>query len=96
MTNAMLAQKQSKKSVHEPEKLADEMAEKVVELLGRAPGVGKIRKSHILSAIIGVAGLALFIVGVEKIFADLPGLASALLGLALMALGGVLFQNLSR
>lgn len=83
-------------TIKEPEKLADEMAQRVVELLGKAPGVGRIRRSYILSAILGAVGLALFIVGVEKIFTDLPGVTSVLLGLGLMALAGVLFQNLPK
>lgn len=70
------------------------MAEKMVDLIGKTPGIGKIRSSHILSAMVGAAGLALFLVGVEKVFQDLPGIISIILGLIFMALGGVLLQKL--
>lgn len=78
------------------EELADEMAEKVIEILGKTPLLGRIRRSHILSAVLAAAGFALFIVGVEKIFADLSGPLSVILGLGLMALAGALFQTLAK
>lgn len=78
----------------DPEQLADEMAERVVEILGNAPLVGRVRKSHLLSAIVGAAGVALFIVGVEKVFDNLPGVISIFLGLLFMSVAGVLFNKL--
>lgn len=80
----------------EPEKFADEVADKVVEMLGKAPGVGRIRRSHILSAFIGGTGVALVIIGIEKVFADLPGTTSVALGLLFMALSGALLGKLSQ
>lgn len=88
------AKEKARSPLKEPENLADETAEKIVELLGKTPGIGGIRKSHILSGMVGAAGVALFIVGVEKIFVDLPGITSLILGLSLMFLAGFLFKNI--
>lgn len=78
----------------EPEKLADEVATKVIEVMGKPKPIQKLRNSQIFTAIIGAAGLALFLVGVEKVFAFLSGWHSILLGISLMAFSGVLFTKL--
>ena len=79
-----------------PEKLADETAEKVVELLGKSPPVRRIRNSQLLSLLLGAAGFSLFTIGVGKLFADLNGWASLVIGLVMMAITGALLKNLER
>lgn len=78
----------------EPEKLADEITERIIDTIGRPAPVQKIRNSQVLSAIIGAAGLALFLVGVEKVFSFLSGSVSILFGIVLMAVSGVLLTKL--
>lgn len=78
----------------EPERVADEVAQRVEDLLGRTAPVRKIRNSQILSGIVAAAGLALFLVGVEKVFINLPGPTSILLGLGFMTLSGALLKKL--
>ena len=57
-----------KEIITEPEKVADQVAEKVIEVLGKPKPVQKIRNSQFATAILGASGLALFLVGVEKVF----------------------------
>lgn len=77
----------------EPEKVTDEIAHKVVDLLGKTKPVQKIRSSQVLSAMVGVAGLALFLAGVEKVFAALSGWFSIIVGLLLLAISGALLRK---
>lgn len=76
------------------EKIEDRVAERVIEALGKTYIIRRLRSSHILSGLIGIIGLALLLAGVEKIFANLSGLASVILGLLLLTLSGVLFHTL--
>lgn len=85
---------QIKRVYTEPEKIADEVAERVIGIIGKPKPIQKIRNSQIVSAIVGTAGLALFLVGVEKVFVFLSGWHSILLGITLMAFSGVLFTKL--
>ena len=80
----------------EPEKLVDDVAEKVVELLGKNPPIRRIRNSQILSALIGAIGFALFIDGIVKLFANITGWTSLIVGSVLMAITGLLLRNLYR
>jgi len=82
--------------VVDPEKLADVTAEKVVELLGKSPPVRRVRNSQLLSLLLGAAGFSLFAMGVGKLFADLNGWASLVIGLMMMAITGALLKNLER
>ena len=77
----------------EPEKVTDEIAQRVVDLLGKTKPVQKIRSSQVLSAMLGVAGLALFLAGVEKVFAALSGWFSIIVGLLLLAISGALLRK---
>lgn len=77
------------------EMYADDIAQQVADLMGKAPPVRRIRNSQLTSAILGAAGLALFLVGVEKVFATVPGWLSILLGMLFMSVAGVLFRKLS-
>ena len=79
-----------------PEKLVDEVAQKVVELLGKHPPIRRIRNSQILSALIGAIGFALFIDGIVKLFANFSGWTSLIVGFLLMAVTGLLLRNLYR
>lgn len=81
--------------------LSEETADKLFSLLERAQRtrpVSHIRNSQIASALVGTIGLALFIVGVENAAADIPVLSNAygsiLVGLALLALTGLLLRTL--
>jgi len=80
----------------EPEKLVDDVAEKVVELLGKNPPVRRIRKSQILSALVGAIGFALFMDGITKLFVNIAGWTSLIIGSVLMAITGLLLRNLYR
>lgn len=80
----------------EQEKLADQTAEKVVELLGLTSPVRQIRKSQVLSLILGAAGFALFSVGIGKLFENLSGWLLLVIGFLMMATTGALLKNLSR
>mgnify|MGYP001560940870 CR=1 FL=1 len=79
-----------------PEKLVDEIAEKVVEFLGKNKPIRRIRNSQILSALIGAVGFALFIDGIVKLFANFSGWVSLAVGFVLMAVTGLLLRNLYR
>ena len=89
-------EEQIKTTKVDPEKLADETAVKVVKLLGKSPPVRRIRNSQLLSLLLGAAGFSLFTTGLGKLFVDLNGWASAVIGLVLMAITGALLKNLSR
>lgn len=78
----------------EPEKIADALADRLQEMSAKTPGIRKIRNSHILTGIVGATGLALFLVGVEKVFINLPGPQSILLGLAFLTISGALLKKL--
>lgn len=78
----------------EPEKLADEIAERIMQDIGRPKPIQKLRNSQFLTAILGASGLALFLVGVEKIFYFLSGWQSVGLGILLLTLTGALFVKL--
>lgn len=78
----------------EPDKVVDEVANRVIESLGKKTSVQRIRSSQILSGFIGAIGLALFIVGIEKVFNFLPGFFSILLGLIFLAISGALLKKL--
>jgi len=77
------------------EELADRIAERLIDVLGKPKAIQKIRNSHIVSALIGAVGLALFFSGVEKVFGILSGGASVVVGLILLALSGALFSKLN-
>lgn len=78
----------------EPEKLADEVAERVVDMIGKPKPIQKLRQSQFISSMLGAAGLALFLVGVEKVFNALSGWFSIVMGLIFLAISGALFQKL--
>jgi hypothetical protein len=78
----------------DPDKMVDEIADRVVEAIGKPRPVQVIRNSQIISAIFGAAGLALFLVGVEKVFAALSGWTSILIGVVLLAISGALLAKL--
>ena len=78
----------------DPEKIADDVAFKVVEMLGKRRFVKHIRHSQFISSTLAAAGLALFLVGVEKVFVQLSGWFSILLGLIFLAISGALFKKL--
>lgn len=80
----------------EPEKFIDKVAEKVVELLGKNPPIGRIRSSQLLSALIGAIGFSLFIDGIGKLFVNFSGWTLLILGFVLMVVTGLLIQNLNR
>lgn len=74
--------------------IADEVTNKVLGLLEKQQPVQKIRNSQFMSAILAAGGLALFLVGVEKVFVNLSGWTSIGLGLVLLAISGTLFTKL--
>ncbi len=80
---------------HAP-KFVDETTEKVSDFISNTRPVRAIRKSHVLSAILGAAGFALFIDGILKLFAAFPSWTSLLLGFLMMSATGLLIKNLGR
>jgi hypothetical protein len=80
----------------EEKEIIDQTTEKVVEILGNNQHVKTLRKSQVLSAVIGAIGFALFIDGVGKLVLNLPAGVSLFVGLILMLATGLLIQNLSR
>lgn len=90
----MLNDLRIKKAYTEPEIVADEMTEKLEKFLASTRPTQKIRNSQILTALMGAIGLALFIIGVEKVFSFLPGGFSILVGLLLLAVSGALLKKL--
>ena len=80
---------------HAP-KFVDDAAERVEKLIANSTPVRTIRKSQVLSAILGAIGFALFIDGILKLFVTFPAWASLLLGLLMMAATGLLIKNLER
>ena len=52
------------------DELVDKIAEQVVALVGNNFPVKRVRKSQLLSALLGAVGFALFISGVEGMFGD--------------------------
>ena len=76
--------------------LIDETADKVVAMLGNHRPIRIIRRSQILSAVLGAIGFALFIDGIIKLFADWPAAISLLAGLILLLVTGLLIKNLNR
>lgn len=83
-----------KRVFDEPDIVADEVANRVIETLGKKSSIQRIRNSQILSGFVGAIGLALFIVGVEKIFNFLPGFFSILFGLIFLAISGAMLKKL--
>lgn len=90
----MTEEKETPKIKHEV--IADKVADRVIENLGKTSPIQKIRNSQIISAIIGATGLALFLVGVEKVFAVLSGWTSIIIGLVLLAISGTLLTKLGK
>ena len=86
----------SKSHLHKllvPEELVDAIAKKVtVSIQGTLP-VRKIRKSQVLTILLGIVGFSIFTLGIGKLFADTPTLELLLLGVILMVIGGVSLQN---
>jgi hypothetical protein len=80
----------------ENNELVDRVANRVTGLMGANPPVRRLRKSQVLSAIVGAVGFALFIDGVLKLAIDIPTWTSLTVGLALMAATGTLLHNLNR
>jgi len=80
----------------ESNEFADRLTERFVNVVEKSRPVRKIQSSHVLSGIIGAVGLALFLVGVEKVFDFLSGWQSVLLGIILLAVSGALFSKLTK
>ena len=80
----------------EPEKLVDEIAERVVELLGKAKPIKRIRSSQLISALLGAVGFALFTLGLDKLFEQYSPWTLIISGFILMLASGLLLRNLWR
>ena len=80
----------------EQKELVDHITDKVVKIVGENQPVKRVRKSQILSALIGAIGFALFVDGIIKLSTDIPSWLSIILGFALMAVTGLLIHNLNR
>ena len=78
------------------DELIDKIANKVVTLVGNNLPIKRVRKSQLLSALVGVVGFALFVSGIEDMFASFPDWALVSVGFIFMTLTGLLLQNLNR
>ena len=78
------------------DELVDKIANKLLVLVGNNFPVKRVRKSQLLSALIGAVGFALFVSGIEDMFSSFPDWALVSMGFILMTLTGLLLQNLNR
>lgn len=78
------------------DELIDKIANRIVVLVGNNLTIKRVRKSQLLSALVGAVGFALFVSGIEDMFASFPDWALVSMGLILMTLTGLLLQNLNR
>lgn len=78
------------------DQLIDRIASRVVKLIGENAPVKQIRRSQILTALLGAVGFALFINGVDKLVEGLSLWLLIILGLVMMAITGLLLSNLNR
>jgi len=90
------AEQKIKRVYTDPDRLADELAERMEASLGKRKPIQRIRNSHFLSGFVGVSGLALLILGVEKVFGFLSGPALIIIGLSFLAASGALLKQLNR
>ncbi len=78
------------------DELIDKIANRVVNLVGNNLPIKRVRKSQLLSALVGAVGFALFVSGIEDMFSSFPDWALVSMGFILMTLTGLLLQNLNR
>lgn len=83
-----------KRVYEEPDKVADEVATKVVDILGKPQPIQKIRNSQILTGLLGAVGLALFLVGLEQVLSPISGWAAVIAGFLILIITGVIFKKL--
>lgn len=89
------AKEEIKKLEKEPEDIADDIANKVIDVLGQRKTIQHLRHSQFLTSMVAAAGIALVLVGIEKLFINLSGWFSVILGLFFLAISGTLYQKLS-
>jgi hypothetical protein len=84
--------------ITEVRQLTEETALRLLRSLETSRPVRHLRSSQIATAIVGTIGLALFIVGVEKVAEDIPVVSnpygSVIVGLILLAATGLLLRRL--
>jgi hypothetical protein len=80
----------------EEKELIDKTAKRVMDMLGKNRPMQHVRKSQLLTALIGAVGFALFVDGILKFSVNLSALKSLSLGVLLMIITGLLIENLSR
>lgn len=78
--------------------VTEDTAQRLISSIEASRPVRQLRSSQVLTGIVGAAGLALFLVGVEKAAADIPVLENAYgsiaVGLILLAITGLLIREL--
>ena len=81
------------------QQLTEETAQKLMGFLERSEPVRRLRGSQIASAVLGSIGFALFIVGVERVAADIPVISNAYgsmaVGVILLVATGLLLRKLA-
>jgi hypothetical protein len=79
--------------------MTEETAQKLLAFLEGSAPVRRLRGSHVVSAMLGAVGFALFVVGVEQAAADLPVVSdpygSIGVGLALLIATGLFLRKLA-
>ena len=86
-------------SLAQAQQITEETAQKLLSFIESSAPVQRLRGSQIASAILGTAGFALFIVGIEQAAQDIPLLSnpygSIIAGLLLLTVTGLLLRKLS-
>jgi hypothetical protein len=78
--------------------VTEDTAQRLIESIEGSRPIRQLRSSQIATGVVGAAGLALFLVGVEKAAEDIPILENAygsiIVGLILLAITGLLIRKL--
>jgi len=83
--------------INHAQELTEETAQRLLSFLERSQPVRLLRASHVLSAVIGAVGFALFVVGVEQVAQDIPIVSNAYgsiaVGVVLLLATGLLLRK---
>ena len=86
----------TKPDIDSENELIDKVVNKVIVVLGNNKPVKRLRRSQLLTALLGATGFALLTSGIQEIFTPFHSWSLVLMGLILMTLTGLLLQNLNR
>lgn len=85
--------------VGQAQQMTEETAQKLLRFVESSAPVQRLRGSHVVSALAGAVGFALFVVGVEQAAADIPVISnpygSIIVGLILLTVTGLFLRKLA-